>query len=232
MKLVKKYWGPFLFTIISTACYEFFLKNSFVSIANWFVEFSAKFSNRLTDYIYSNPSNSDAIIILIPSVFCIMGVLLFFIIRTLQTFDSEIISFFFKIDKGIRTELKKSKYSAPNQISLEFPESENTQNSSTVIAKKNFRKLFKYLRIINLILVSVITITYLVLLSGMIVKYSLKVETERNFLILKPFMDSHQYDVFYSQYLRVQTKQDFIKVQSLLNTIAKKNTILIVDPSK
>ncbi|WP_293925449.1 hypothetical protein [Sphingobacterium sp. UBA6320] len=195
--------------IFVSAFWDFLIKDTFVRIGKWLVEFSSNFSNTFTDFIYTSFSSSDMIFTIFPSLVIFIGIIVIITFRLLS----------------VLYRMRKS-----NLILVTADTDEQSLESESKLIKAD-RVFFKYLPRVNLVLYFISLISYTLFFSMLIFQNSLKTVSERNLGILKPYFTTNKYDLLYSEYLQIRTKNDFKEFQIQLEKIAKTQNIKIKDPS-
>ncbi|WP_133583352.1 hypothetical protein [Sphingobacterium yanglingense] len=202
--------------IFVSAFWDFLAKDTLVRIGRWIVEFSSNFSNTLTDFTYKSPSSSHVIFNILPSLLMIMGIIGFVVIRSIEMLQR----------------LREQKLKISNDNNKDEEEGIEEEDIEDKPAKKNRSKVVIGLIRVNIFLYLFVIPFYVAMLSMLIFQNSVKLVTERNMGILKPYVTNNRYDFLYSEYLQIKTKSDFVKLQTQLDSIADAHKIKISDPSK
>lgn len=191
--------------IIGTAIWELLIRDFLFYIGNLFVEFSSVFYTDYLDEIYSRVGGGDYSLYLFPTVFLLITI----IISPLYLF------------------LRIKVHFSINDIKSKEQSSIEESSFGKVIVYIFSKKIRAYLLIgIVSIPISILYIHTLILQIGTFTAFR---TIEKNLIIIKPYLDSNQYDMLNSKFRQVNNKDKLIETLKSINVIAKKNKINLGD---
>lgn len=197
--IVKQAGVLLLGGIFVSAFWDFLIKDTFLKIGKWIFDFSSRFSNKVGDYLFTSISTGDTLFVIFPTYILMAGLIII------------ALGSVFKI-------LLRLRYSEIKEIE---PDKINTESKNSFSVKK--------LRMFSILLFIIATLGFISIFSIYVLKYSLKLSFEKNLLIIKPFINENEYDLYYSEYIRINSKKEAVTLFEKIEKVGNKHDIKIKD---
>ncbi len=221
MKSIKNLLKIIFVAAIGSATWEFVLRDRLLYVSNWLVGFFSSLSPKYKDFIYSGIHSSDIVFVIFPTVILLGGlywVLLFHLGYTFKA-SSRIINLY--------NEKHKNEIKDENII-----EANNNEFTATIV-NKLFRSTYKFAKvfpIITMVTYFLIIMVYTAMIAAFITKFKIKRITERNIIVVRPFISESNFHQLNSEYYQVDSKIQFIALQIKMDSIGELNKINIINP--